>query len=258
MLLAIDIGNTNISFGFFPSAKRSRCTDICSKKNDKIIKTFDLPTKQYSFNKFCRKTGSIKITDILISSVVPKLTNLLLSDCKKLLNKRPYIIGKDLQVPIPNHYRNPNQVGQDRLVNAYAGAEFYGTPLIVIDFGTAITFDIISKKGAYQGGIILPGLLISLEALNSRTALLPKIKLATAKGLIGKDTKNSMLSGMIYGFAAMTEGLIVKLKKKLGRGTKVIVTGGNSNLISKYCPNINYTDPLLTLKGINLIYKKIS
>ena len=247
MLLAIDIGNTNISFGIF--------------KGNLIIKTFDIPSKQYSLNKFrkkCKKTGCLKIANILICSVVPKLTNVVTKDLAGFFGKRPYEVGKDVRVPIKNRYRKPSQVGQDRLVNAYAGAKLYGLPLVVVDFGTAITFDVISKNNAYEGGLILPGIGISIDALNQRTALLPKINLKTPKEFIGKDTASSILSGIVYGFAAMTKQLNTELKKRLGRKTRIIATGGNARLMRKYCSNINQIDNLLTLKGINLIYKKTS
>ena len=246
MLLAIDIGNTNITMGVF-------------SWGDRLLYHFAIPTNTKSYRSIISKiVNKYKIKNSILCSVVPKITQAFSKNLNKLISGKSIIIGKDIRVPIRNNYRNPGQVGQDRLVNAYAGVKLYGTPLIVVDFGTAITFDLISKNKAYEGGVILPGLEISLEALNSRTALLPKIKLAAPRRLIGKDTKNSMLSGIVYGFAAMTENLIIKFKKELGHDTKVILTGGNSNLISKYCSNINCTDPLLTLRGINLIYKKIS
>ena len=132
MLLAIDIGNTNISFGIFSAAKRGGCANIRGAKGDKIIKTFDLPSRQCSLNKFREKIGSLEITDILICSVVPKLTNTITNDLAGIFGKRPLVIGKDVRVPIKNCYRNPSQVGQDRLVNSYAGLIFYGAPLIII------------------------------------------------------------------------------------------------------------------------------
>ena len=158
-------------------------------------------------------------------------------------------------MPIRNLYRKPKQVGQDRLVNAYAASALYGAPLIVIDFGTAITFDIISKNKEYLGGMILPGLGISLEALHERTALLPKIKLSKPQEFIGRDTRNSMLSGIIYGFAALTDDLTNRIKKKIGKNVLVIGTGGNINLIGRYCRKIDRIDPDLTLKGIALLKK---
>ena len=244
MLLAVDIGNTNISCGIF--------------NKNKLTKTIDIPTKLYASKKLLKFIGYLKITDTLICSVVPKLTGLLTKDLVKATGKNPYIIGKDIKVPIENLYRQPKQVGQDRLVNAYAGAKLYGLPLVVVDFGTAITFDAISKSGAYEGGLILPGIGISIDVLKQRTALLPKINLNIPKEFIGKDTTNSILSGIVYGFAAMTKQLNIQLIKKLGKKTHIIATGGNAKLMRKYCSNINQVDNLLTLKGINFIYKKTS
>jgi type III pantothenate kinase len=185
---------------------------------------------------------------------VPKITERLKRDLLTFSGKKPYIIGKDILVPIKNLYHKPKQVGQDRLVNAYAASSLYRAPLIAIDFGTAITFDIISKKKEYLGGMILPGLKISLEALNQRTALLPKIKLKKPDDFIGKDTKNSMLSGIIYGFGSLTDELITRIKKVIGRNALAIVTGGNTELISKYCRKINKVDVNLTLKGLSMLY----
>lgn len=241
MLLAIDIGNTNISLGFF-----------C---NNRLLSRKDIPTKQKSYFKPLKRIiGKNKIRDAVICSVVPSATNKLSGALKKLLGKRPYIIGKDVKIPIKNLYRKPQQVGQDRLVNAYAGIKLYGAPLIVVDFGTAITFDVISEKKEYSGGMILPGLMISLEALAEKTALLPKIKLENPDEFIGRDTKNSMLSGIVYGFAALTDDLTQRIKKEIGADAKVIGTGGSINLIKKYCKNFNRINMGLTLEGVNLIY----
>ncbi len=173
----------------------------------------------------------------------------------RLLGKHPYIIGKNAKVPIKNLYSKPKQVGQDRLVNAYAAVLLYGAPLIAVDFGTAITFDVVSRNKEYLGGMILPGLGISLDALNQRTALLPKIKLEEPKEFIGRDTKNSMLSGIVYGFAALTDDLVARIKEKIGKSAKVIGTGGNISLIGRYCKQMDKIDRDLTLKGLNLVYR---
>jgi type III pantothenate kinase len=157
-------------------------------------------------------------------------------------------------VPIKNLYRKPYQVGQDRLVNAYAGLKLYGAPLIVVDFGTAVTFDVVSRNNEYLGGMILPGLGISLDVLADRAALLPNIKLDKPKEFIGRDTKNSMLSGIVYGFAALTDYLAARIKNKIGKNAKVIGTGGDIGLASKYCEGINKIDKDLIQKGLNLIY----
>jgi type III pantothenate kinase len=243
VLLAIDIGNTNISLGLF--------------RNERLLSRYDIPTKQISYLPDFKKIfNKNKIDDVIICSVVPKSTIILKKEFKKLLDKKPIIIGKDIIVPIKNLYRKPKQVGQDRLVNAYAGAKIYSTPLIVVDFGTAITFDVISKHREYLGGMILPGLDISLDVLATRTALLPKIKLNKPKEFIGRDTRNSMLSGIIHGFAALTDSLTRRVKDKIGKNAKVIGTGGNIQLIGKYCKSIYKIDRDLTLKGLNLIYNR--
>jgi type III pantothenate kinase len=243
-LLTVDIGNTNINFGVF--------------QGNKIRKRFYIPTKSYSLTKLRENLGKLNLDDTIICSVVPASTRILEKDFKRIFNKRPYIIGKDIRVPIKNLYRKPRQVGQDRLVNTYAGVSLYGAPLIVVDFGTAVTFDAVSKNKEYLGGMILPGLSISLDALSERTALLPKIKLAKPREFIGRDTKNSILSGIVYGFAALTDDLAVRIKNKIGKRAKVIGTGGNIGLIGKYCKRINKIDKDLTLKGLNLIKKQAS
>ena len=243
MLLAIDIGNTHISLGVF--------------KNGRLIKRYTIQTKEKNYAPGLKKILSQnKISAAILCSVVPKAEKILTEDLKKLTGRKPYNIGKDIKVPIKNLYRRPRQVGQDRLVNAYAGIKLYGAPLVVVDFGTAITFDVISKDKEYLGGIILPGLEISLEGLYRRTALLPKIKLAKPKEFIGRDTKDSILSGIIYGFSAATDGLIRELKKKIGANALSIGTGGNINLMRKFCKRLDKIDEALTLKGLDALYEK--
>lgn len=243
MLLAIDIGNTNISFGVF--------------RGKRMIKRFDIPTKNYGLKNLKKNLVKADMDDAVICSVVPRLTRILQQDLKNLLGRRPYIIGKDIKAPIRNLYRKPKQVGLDRLVNAFAGVTLYGAPLVIVDFGTAVTFDAVSKNKEYLGGMIVPGFQISLDALGQRTALLPKIKLEKPREFIGRDTKSSMLSGLVYGFAALTDNLVVRIKDKIGKNASVIGTGGNIGLISKYCKRIDRVDRDLTLKGLHLIYTKI-
>ncbi|MCM8796174.1 MAG: type III pantothenate kinase [Candidatus Omnitrophica bacterium] len=244
-LLAVDIGNTNISFGVFEGAR--------------IVRKFNIPTLRYTIQKLMASLDKGKIDAAIICSVVPKVQARLKCDLRRLLGKTSYYnIGTNLVVPIKNLYRKPKQVGQDRLVNAYAAVELYGAPLVVVDYGTAVTFDVVSRKKEYLGGMILPGLKISLDALFARTALLPKIKLSYPKEFIGRDTRNSMLSGIVYGFSALTDDLIKRIKEKIGKDTKVIGTGGNIELIKRYCHSFNKIDTDLTLKGINLIYQKVA
>jgi type III pantothenate kinase len=239
-LLAIDIGNTSISFGIF---KRSR---LASK--------FSIPTARYAFTAVKSKLGKVKPDGVIISSVVPSASVELERDCRRFLGTQPYVLGKNMTVPIKNAYRKPREVGQDRLVNAFAGVMLYGSPLIVIDFGTAVTFDCISRKREYMGGMILPGMGISLEALHKRTALLPMVKLAPPKEFIGRETWTSILSGVVYGMAALADDLSERIKAEIGSSARVIGTGGNVILLARYCRKIDKIDPDLTLKGLNLVY----
>ncbi|MDD4900039.1 MAG: type III pantothenate kinase [Candidatus Omnitrophica bacterium] len=244
MILAVDIGNTNITLGIF--------------KDSRLVKRSAIPTagENYSY-QLKQVLRGYDICYTIICSVVPLTTRKLARDLKILLKNKPlYIVGKDIKVPVRNLYRSPRQVGQDRLVNAYAGVILYGAPLIVVDFGTAVTFDVISRKKEYLGGMIIPGLRISLEALNQRTALLPKIKLSQPQEFIGRDTRNSMLSGIIYGFAALTDDLASRIRKKIGRRALLVGTGGNIKLIAKYCRKIDKIDQDLTLQGLNLLARR--
>jgi type III pantothenate kinase len=244
VLLAIDIGNTNISCGVFRSGL--------------LVKTFDLSSRQYGLTKFRQQIKALKITEIIICSVVPTLTFVLASDLGKLFCLRPYIIGRDVRVPIKNCYRHPAQVGQDRLVSAYAGSILYGAPLIIIDSGTAITYDVISKSKAYLGGLILPGLNISLAALSEKTALLPKIKIKPPKELIGQDTESSILSGTIYGAGLLMKTLVSEIKRKVGQQAQVVGTGGSIGLISRYANLKIKINNHLTLIGLNLIFEEMT
>ncbi|MCM8770811.1 MAG: type III pantothenate kinase [Candidatus Omnitrophica bacterium] len=242
MLLAVDIGNTTISLGVF--------------HGQRIIKRMSVSTdahKSAGFYASFLKTKCKNIDKVIICSVVPKMTEIFARAGKKAFALKPYIIGKDIIVPIKNLYRNPKQVGQDRLVNAYAGFKLYGAPLIIVDFGTAITFDTVSQKGEYLGGIIAAGLNTSLKALSEHTALLPKIKLDKPKELIGRDTRESMLSGVVYGSSCLADDLILRLKVKLGKSARAIATGGDSALIKPYCCRIDIWDKDLTLRGISLL-----
>ena len=241
MLLTIDIGNTNITGGIFAG--------------EKLKYQFDIPTKSYKKSLFVKKIRACPgISASIICSVVPKLTRIIQRDLKLLTGRNPYIIGKDLAVPIKNRYRIPGQVGQDRLVNAYAAINLYSSPLVVIDSGTAITFDVISKDKAYLGGLIFPGMNISLTALHEKTALLPKVKLQTPKTLIGRDTQDSILNGVVLGTAALSKELALRIKQSLGKNTRIIGTGGNISLIRRFSGIKIRINKNLTLIGINFIY----
>lgn len=243
MILTVDIGNTNIAIGLF--------------RRRRLFKRFYIPTDTkrpeiYSIVK--KSVGPFDIEAAIVSSVVPNVTKVITGILKKRLKIKTLLLGKDIAVPIRNRYRKPKQVGYDRLVNAYACLKLYGAPAILVDFGTATTFDYIDSKGAYAGGLITPGVSISLDALAKRTALLPKIELKRPKNLLGKDTIDSMRSGVLYGLSSMCDGVIDRLKSKYSRRAKVVATGGLASFFAPYCKRIKMVDKDLTLKGLLYIY----
>jgi len=254
MVLAIDIGNTNIVIGLF--------------RGKRLVKTLRVPTgasrgsAHYKrvVSKFVRsRPGALGIEGIIISSVAPKALRLIKQAVRTKFKVKPFILGENGRVPIKNRYKRPGQVGQDRLVNAFAALQLYKRkPLIIVDFGTAVTIDVVSSKGAYSGGIIMPGVELSIENLTRRAALLPVVKLRKPKDILGKSTVESMLSGIFYGYASLCDGLIDRLKKRLRARPVIIATGGHARLLSSYCRNIDRVDTQLTLKGLNLIYPLIA
>ena len=245
-LVAIDIGNTNITAGVF--------------KGEVLAAKAKIPTNTYSlyesgFKSLFKKAGLClgEEREVIISSVVPVALARVVMHFNKIAKCRMTILGRDMKVPIRNLYRNKSEVGQDRLVNAYAAKVLYGSPAVVIDFGTAVTFDVVSKKGDYMGGLIMPGIGISLSSLYEKTALLPRVELKDAPHIIGKSTVNSIRGGILFGFGAMCDGLVAKYKKVLGKPLRVIATGGNASLIKKYAHSIQILDEDVTLKGLHLI-----
>ncbi len=252
MLLAIDIGNSNILFGMFDG--------------EKLLQQHKIPTEVvHSFGKCNAVIYNLshreKVDRIIISSVVPDA----LLSLKKVLGRvfrcDIYVLGENIKAPIKNLYQKPKQVGQDRLVNGVAAAAIYNkagkNPLVVIDFGTAVTFDVISKKNEYLGGVIFPGIKLSVETLTRRAALLPKVTIKEPSCVIGKDTKDSMRSGILYGYASICDGIIGRIRAKYGKKLKVIATGGDAALIAKHAPSIGKVDSNLTLKGLRIISERI-
>ncbi len=241
MLLTVDIGNTSAAFGIF-SGKT-------------LVRNWKVSTRELSSGK-ALKLPKAKIARSIISSVVPKATPLVKRAIARKYGIVPMVLGDDIKAPIRNLYKKPRQVGQDRLVNAVAAKELYGFPAIVVDFGTAITFDVVSGKGEYLGGLIFPGIETSLNALSEKAALLPKISVTPPKGLIGRDTADSIKSGVFYGIGSLCDGIISKLNPSKSRNMTVIATGGHALVISKFTGSIRLIDPHLTLQGLRIIAQK--
>ena len=253
MLLLIDCGNTNIVFAI--------------AKNDHIFKKWRINTdpKRTADEYYVwliklleiENINLLSISDCIIASVVPDALFSLLNFNKEYLKIEPLIVGENnLKIGIDINIDNPSEAGADRIVNAVAVKKFYNKPSIVIDFGTATTFDIVSKSGSYEGGIIAPGVNLSLEALYMAASRLPRIKVDNTNNInvVGKNTKDSMYSGIYWGYISLIEGLVKRIKEEKNFNYYVIATGGLSNLFSKNCSIIEKVDNELTLNGLIHIY----
>ena len=236
---AVDVGNTSTQFAYY-DGRRFR-------------KTFSVLTNEVR-PLFRSRWGLTPQANVVIASVVPPIGAFLRKNIRAKLRLNAYLIGMDLSVPIVNKYRNPKQVGVDRLLNAVAAYKERPQELIIVDFGTAITFDVVSKKGEYLGGAIVPGIRLSAEALFLKTALLPEINIRAPKNPIGKTTQDSILSGLFYGYGALCQGLIDLLAIQVKARPKVVMTGGHTQLMKKFVsPKIRIIDEHLVLKGLYLL-----
>jgi type III pantothenate kinase len=192
----------------------------------------------------------------IVSSTVPQLRPEWTEMARRYLGHEMPVVGPGLRTGMPIRYDNPREIGPDRLVNAVAGYARAGGPCVVVDFGTAVTHDIVSADGEYLGGVIFPGVEISLEALSERAAALPRIDLVEPRSLIGKSTVDAIRSGMIFGYAAMVDGILRRLRDELGDGTRAIATGGLAHVVVPFCECIDDVDDLLTLQGLRLIWER--
>jgi type III pantothenate kinase len=251
MLLCIDIGNTNIVLGIFQDDKmlnhwRIRTEkDMTSDEVGILINNLFIPA-QLELNS---------IRDTIISCVVPSLLSAFKDFCLLYLNHEPMVVGSGIRTGMPIKYDNPKEVGADRIVNAVAAYQKYRTGLIVVDFGTATTFDYISPEGFYEGGVIAPGIIISAEALFQKASKLPRVEIfAKPKSVIAKETISSMKSGLIYGYAGMVDGIVDRIKEEMGLDLTVIATGGLAQLIKSEARSIDYLEEFLTLEGLKTIF----
>ncbi|WP_025209896.1 type III pantothenate kinase [Hippea sp. KM1] len=250
MLIAVDIGNTNIVIGVF---LRDRFL------NFRLSTSLKLTQDEYCinlYNLFNLYGLNEKARGAVVSSVVPQITPRMTNAIKTVFNIQPLEVGPGIKTGMPIKYHNPSEVGADRIVNAVGAYEEFKDALIVIDSGTAITFDVINKKGEYIGGAIAPGIHISADALALKTAKLPRVPLQMPPEVIGKTTMNSIQSGLFYGYLSMIEGMIKRIKEELGHDCTVVITGGDSALFYKHLKEIDHFRPYLTLFGLKAIYEK--
>lgn len=253
MLLVFDVGNTNMVLGIYKDKKLIKDWRINTDKEKTSDEYGMLISNLFKYDD----VDMDDIEDVIISSVVPNVMHSLENFCIKYCNKKPLVVGPGIKTGLNIKYDNPKQVGADRIVNAVAGIEKYGYPLILVDFGTGTTFCAISEKGEYLGGTIAPGIKISSEALFQRASKLPRVELQKPGMAICKSTVSAMQSGIIYGYVGLVEKIISMMKEELNCGpVKVVATGGLSSLIASETDSIDYVDKFLTLEGLRVIYEK--
>lgn len=253
MLLAFDVGNTNIVLGAYEGQELLTSWRFATDKAKSSDEYGMLINQLFQYEGLSLKD----VDDVIISSVVPPIMYTLQHTALKYCNKEAIVIGPGIKTGMNIKYDNPKQVGADRIVNAVAGYEKYGGPLIIVDFGTATTFCAISQTGDYLGGTIAPGIKISSEALFQHAAKLPRVELVKPGKVICKNTVSSMQSGMVYGYVGLVDYIVRRMKNELkDPNTKVIATGGLASLITSESEMIDEIDKLLTLEGLRIIYER--
>lgn len=251
-LLVVDIGNTHTVLGVYRGADllgHWRLASEAHRTADElgvlVRALFDIAGVRLP-----------EIQGVAISSVVPALTPSFVEVSREYFHREPLVVGPGIRTGMPIHYEDPREVGADRIVNAVAGYAKYHAALIIVDFGTATTFDYVSAEGAYQGGMIAPGLGISMEALFDRASKLPKVALARPPRVLGRNTVHSMQSGILYGYAALVDGLIDRLSAEVGGEPVVVATGGLAPLLAPEARRIVHVEEFLTLEGLKILFER--
>jgi type III pantothenate kinase len=251
MLLAIDIGNSNVVLGVFDKERLvenwrvGTKTQITPDEYAMIFKDlFNFAGLDFS-----------RIDGVIISTVVPPLLPVMAEMSRKYFRMEPLVVTHELKTGITIRYDNPKEIGADRIVNAAAAYRLYGGPIIIVDFGTATTFCAVTRSGEYLGGAIAPGVKISAEALFQRAAKLPRVELMKPRSVIGSDTISAMQAGIIYGYAGLVDGIVERMKKELSPEAKVVATGGLAELVAPETRSIKEVKPHLTLEGLRLLFE---
>jgi type III pantothenate kinase len=252
VLLTIDVGNTNTVLGLHQGAELKAHWRLTTRREQTADEYGILVRNLFATSDF----EPAQIEGVALASVVPPLTPVLVALSRQYLGHDPLVIEPGVRTGMPILYEPPGDVGADRIVNGVAAFAAYGGPVIVVDFGTATTFDVVTKKGEYAGGVICPGIGISADALFQRAARLPRVDVRHPGRVVGKSTVASIQAGLYFGYAEMVEGLIRRIRAELQEQVKVVATGGLAETLASDIPSIEAVDPVLTLTGLRLIWDR--
>jgi type III pantothenate kinase len=252
MLLTIDVGNTNTVLGVFEGASLLAHWRLTTRREQTADEYGILARNLFAMSGL----DPARVDAVALASVVPPLTPVLVELARQYLGQEALVIGPGVKTGMPILYEPPGDVGADRIVNGVAAFAAYGGPVIVVDFGTATTFDVITRRGEYGGGVICPGIGISADALFQRAARLPRVDVRNPGRVVGRSTVGSMQSGLYFGYGAMCEGLIARIRGELGEPARVVATGGLAATLAAEIPSIEAVDPVLTLTGLRLIWER--
>ena len=254
MLIAVDIGNTNVVIGIYQQTKLIAHWRLSSQTARTRDECWILISSLFESHRI----NIDQVQGGIISSVVPNLTATFIQVFEDYFKITPVVVSADLNLELKILYENPRDVGADRICNAVAGFHYYRGPLVILDFGTATTFDVVSEKNEYLGGIIAPGIELTASILHQRAAKLPKVELQFPATVIGRNTESSIQSGLMFGTVELINGLIARIEGELGKPVETVATGGLANVVAPHTDRIKKIEPFLTLDGLRLIYEHVN